>query len=268
VNSNRRHRRVALAAVGAVALLAAPLTSGTAAAAVGVGSPRLIRPLTPLSSIDVAKTSRVAQTDPALLRLSGSALTPVMVKLDVDSLAVYQGDAAGTGATSPAVTGRKIDGRRAEVRGQDSRIAGVEGTFRQSLARIAPTATVGRSFRAVYGGVAARVPADRIAALAALPGVVAVQADTLNQPLATSDEASFIGAPTAYRALGSDRTPARPAESARPPRRHGPAVLVRQQPAHPGQQAVHLQQQAGQRPGVPADLHRRDRRPALQGHGP
>ena len=206
MNSNRRHRRVALAAVGAVALLAAPLTSGTAAAAVGVGSPRLIRPLTPLSSIDVAKTSRVAQTDPALLRLSGSALTPVMVKLDVDSLAVYQGDAAGTGATSPAVTGRKIDGRRAEVRGQDSRIAGVEGSFRQSLARIAPTATVGRSFRAVYGGVAARVPADRIAALAALPGVVAVQADTLNQPLATSDEASFIGAPTAYRALGSDRT--------------------------------------------------------------
>jgi subtilisin family serine protease len=68
---------------------------------------------------------------------------------------------------------------------------------------------VGNRYEGVYGGVAVRVPANQVSELLALPGVAAVQADTLhklNADPVNDDDASFIGANAAYDALGSSET--------------------------------------------------------------
>jgi len=203
----RRPARRALGLFAATALLTGALASATppASAATRLGGAKAI---TPSSTGTVAKSasSRLAQSDPAVLATTGTAMKAVMVKLDYDSLASYAGDAAGRGATSPSVTGRKLDLSTSAAKAQQTRIGGVEQRFRAALAKAAPSAKVGRSFRTVYGGISLTLPADRIKALATLPGVVAVQDDTLNKPLAISDEAAFIGAATVYRDLGSNRT--------------------------------------------------------------
>ena len=57
------------------------------------------------------------------------------------------------------------------------------------------------SLRVVYGGVAATVPANKIADVLALPDVVAVQQD-VKQKLLTDSSPDFIGATSLYSQLG------------------------------------------------------------------
>ena len=52
----------------------------------------------------------------------------------------------------------------------------------------------------VYGGVAVELPANQIAKVLAIPGVAAVQQDSLEQPL-TDSSTTFIGAPTIWDQL-------------------------------------------------------------------
>ena len=59
---------------------------------------------------------------------------------------------------------------------------GIDSTFRGDLAATIPSATAGQSLQRVYGGVALTIPADQVGTLLALPGVAAVQLDTLSQP--------------------------------------------------------------------------------------
>ncbi len=73
-------------------------------------------------------------------------------------------------------------------------------TSRLRLKNAAPSAQVTQTFQTVYGGVTAQVPANSIGALLRVPGVAAVQRDTLNQPL--DDNTSFIGATTVWPTLG------------------------------------------------------------------
>src|SRR3954453_4923922 len=63
-----------------------------------------------------------------------------------------------------------------------------------------PGVRFGTAFRTVYGGVPARVPADRIARLLHVPGVSAVQRDSLSKPL--DDNTGFIGATGVWPSLG------------------------------------------------------------------
>ncbi len=129
-----------------------------------------------------ALTSRLAQSDPAVLHLSGSAATPVMVKLDYDPLATYNGYLAGLPATSPQVTGKKLDVASPAAVAYSGHINTVERAFLSALQQSVPSAAVGQTYHTVYGGVAVRVPADQVSSLLQLPGVVAVQADSLHQP--------------------------------------------------------------------------------------
>ena len=69
-----------------------------------------------------------------------------------------------------------------------------------SVKRAVHRAKLGTAFTIAYGGVAARVPANKIAKLLAVPGVLAVQKDTLNQP--QDDNTSFIGATNVWPTLG------------------------------------------------------------------
>ena len=163
-------------------------------------------PLRPSGRVEGSKalTSRIAKSDKALLRRTDATPVEVVVKLDYDSVATYTGTVEGVAATSPSVTGQELTGRSAAERQYNAYIASQEGAFEAELAAAVPDATVGRSLRTVYGGVAAVVPANQVDDVAALDGVVAVQRDALLQPL-TDESTEFIGADSLYPALGGDR---------------------------------------------------------------
>ena len=156
-------------------------------------------------SVPKASTSRLAQSDPSVLEATGTEPIAVIVKLDYDSLATYEGDLPGYDATSPSVTNTPFDRGSPAARRYEALIAGIEGGFLGALRSAVPGAVAGTQLRTVYGGVALTVPANRARDLLALPGVVAVQRNGLAQPL-TDSSPEFIGAPTLYDALGSDTT--------------------------------------------------------------
>jgi subtilisin family serine protease len=200
----RRRRALALVAVlGALALIVASLPAAAAAPKTAGGRELKARPLTATTRVAGAKSAsgRLAKTDKSLLGLKSSAPVNVVVKLDYDSLAGYRGGVKGYAATSPSVTRRKLNTRDATVRRYAGYIAGVEGGFKDALRSRLPDARTGRSLRTVYGGVAVKVAGNRIADLLRVPGVVAVQKDSL-QKLQTDSSPAFIGAPTIYRQLG------------------------------------------------------------------
>ena len=142
----------------------------------------------------------VAKTDPSLLGLTGSKLVPVMIKYAFTPTASYAGGIKGLKATSPRVTHialrknlKAFSRYQAFANSKADRItAGIE--------RAVPSAKIGQLLTVAYGGVAARVPANKIAELLSQPGVVAVQKDSLNQPL--DDNTSFIGATNVWPTLG------------------------------------------------------------------
>jgi hypothetical protein len=158
-------------------------------------------PVTGRVATDKAPTSRVAQSDPELLARTDTRPVPVLVKLDYDSTATYAGGVGDLEATSPSVTGEPLTGDAGEQR-YEQYAAGKEAAFAAELGRLVPGTDVEQTLRTVYGGVAITVPADRAGDVAALPGVVAVQQNRLNQPL-TDASADFIGAPALYAALGA-----------------------------------------------------------------
>jgi Subtilase family/Fibronectin type-III domain len=149
-----------------------------------------------------APTSRLAKTDPALLGRTDRTPIRVMIKLDYDSVATYQGGMAGLPATSPTVTGSRLTGAsRAELR-YGAHVARTERAIVADIQQSVPKAEIGESLRTVYGGVTAEIPANRVAAVLAVDGVVAVQRDVMRQPLTDSSPA-FVGAPPVYGALGT-----------------------------------------------------------------
>lgn len=160
-------------------------------------------PLTPAEIVDGAKspTGRLAKSDQALLQVTSPAPVNVVVKLDYDSLAAYQGGLPGLAGTSPAVTGKALDTRSAEARKYAQHIEGVEQAFLDELAEKVPGAVAGQRIRTVYGGIALRIPGDKAAEVLKLPGAVAVQEDK-PQRLLTDDSPRFIGADTIYNQLG------------------------------------------------------------------
>jgi hypothetical protein len=148
-----------------------------------------------------ASSSALAQTDPALLARSDAGLVNVVIKLDYDASASYTGNIEGLAATSPSVTGRPLTGKSTAEREYDSFAAAKEADAVDALQRSVPSADVGRSLRVVYGGVAAVIPANTVEDVLAIPGVVAVQVDTLNQPL-TDSSPDFLSAGPVYEDLG------------------------------------------------------------------
>ncbi len=160
-------------------------------------------PLTPASELQGAKSasSRLARTDKSLLGQRSSAPAHVVVKLDYDSLAAYAGQLRGFPATSPSVTGRRLNLRSDAARRYQGFVQGIEQRFLDSLRTGVPAAKVGTRLRTTYGGVALTLPSNQVATLLKLPGVIAVQRDALAKPLTDSSPA-FIGAPTIYNQLG------------------------------------------------------------------
>jgi hypothetical protein len=150
---------------------------------------------------DKAPSSSLAQTDQALLDRDDSRATPVMIKLDYDSVAAYRGGIEGLDATSPQVTGDELTGRTAAERAYKAHIAGERSEIVADIEAAVPQADIGQVFDTVYGGVSAVVPANQVENLLKVDGVVAVQENDLEHPL-TDASPAFLGAPTLYGQLG------------------------------------------------------------------
>jgi subtilisin family serine protease len=206
----RTRRTVAATAIAAaLALQAGVAPAGAAPAGPPGGGQLRARPLRGTRVHGATSpVTRLARSDGRLLRLRSSRPVSVLVKLDYDALASYGGGVSGLPATSPSVTGRQLDGRSEPVLRYRRHVQAVESAFLGGLARRLPAARPGRRLHTVYGGVAVRLPGNRVADLLRLPGAVAVQPDRLERPL-TDASPGFVGAPTVYRALGSTATAGR-----------------------------------------------------------
>src|SRR5262245_15672605 len=199
----RRRGRILAATVGAVSLLGLSANAPVAGAQAG-GTPNLTAtPLTVDSVVDGARSAsgRAAKTDPSLLGLTSADPVPVMVKLDYDPLATYSGDIEGLQATSPSVTGQRLDVDSTASQAYSDYVEGVESDFLGALDTAIPAAEAGQPVREVYGGLPVEVPGNKISQLLKLPNVAAVQADTPQQ-LLTDSSPEFIGATGVYPQLG------------------------------------------------------------------
>ena len=192
-------RRRLSAGLFSLVVVVSMLASITDAGAASTFQARAIKPGTTIHA-SKALSSRLAKTDRSLLHLSGTRTVPVIVKLDYDAVASYEGG-MGPAATSPQVTGRSLAQNAAAVSAYTSYVASREQADVSAIAARIPSARVTARFRTVYGGVAMQVPANQIRALVATPGVVAVQRDKLAHPL-TDASAHFVGADQVWPQLG------------------------------------------------------------------
>ena len=149
-----------------------------------------------------APSSRLAETDAGLLARDDAQVTQVMIKLDYDAVASYQGGVAGLAATSPLTTGQALSGSSPAEVSYISYIQSREVDFIGQLTQQVPSAQVHASLRVVYGGIAAAIPANAVETVLAIPGVVAVQYNKLEQPLTDSSPA-FVNATEVYDELGT-----------------------------------------------------------------
>ncbi|MFB4279566.1 S8 family serine peptidase [Nonomuraea sp. MTCD27] len=200
---SRARRLVPVAAALSVVLAMSPATATASPAPSPPAKRWTATPLAPAEVVDGAKspTGKLAKSDPALLSNTSPAPVNVVVKLDYDSLAAYQGGLPGLPGTSPSVTGRALDTRSADARRYAEHIQDVENAFLAELAAKVPGAVTGQRIRTVYGGIALRIPGDKAAEVLKLPGAVAVQEDRPQQ-LLTDSSPAFIGAPVIYGKLG------------------------------------------------------------------
>ncbi|MGI5242999.1 S8 family serine peptidase [Dactylosporangium sp. CA-139066] len=200
--NRRRWVPAAAAAVAILPMLVVGPAGPAGAAPAGTGKFSLVQSLSPSGSTTSAKTatSKMAQTDPALLNRNDSTPISVVVKLDYDSVATYDGNVAGFAATSPSVTGRPLSRGQSEQK-YEQRIAGIEDKVLGEVSKKVPNVKVGQRLRTVYGGVAMTVPANSVGKLLSVPGVVAVQTDSVNK-VSTDASSDFIGASALYPQLG------------------------------------------------------------------
>jgi hypothetical protein len=157
---------------------------------------------TTASEFAVSKTAprSVYKTDPSLLGRKSSKLVPVMIKYAFAPAASYMGGIQGLKATSPRVTHKSLR-KNFDAFNRYQQFAHTKiRRINERIKRAFPRVRLGQSLTVAYGGVAARVPANRIGRLLSLPGVVAVQKDALNQPL--DDNTAFIGATNVWPTLG------------------------------------------------------------------
>jgi subtilisin family serine protease len=196
----KRARRSWAAVVGLLALVALIMsaTGGAANTALTVAP----LPVTEGATYAISKTpsSGLAKTDPSLLGRTDSRPVHVMIKYDFAATASYGGGISGLKATSPRVTHKTLKQNASAVSAYTNYARAKADRISAQIEQTIPNSTVVQTITTAYGGVAATVPANQVADLLSVPGVVAVQKDALNQPL--DDNTSFIGATNVWPSLG------------------------------------------------------------------
>jgi hypothetical protein len=155
------------------------------------------------STFNAAKSNsgRLAQSDPALLGRTDNKMVNVMVKLDVDALASYTGGIKNLAATSPSVTNQPLKEGATANNAYLGYLMSKTNQARKLANSSVKNITLGTNFLVAYGGFAARLPANQIKDLLKVPGVVAVQSDSIQQPLVDYSP-HFIGADAVWPSLG------------------------------------------------------------------
>ena len=197
-------RRRAVPSILMLAVAVAFAASGSASGQSGDASSRFqAASLTPDSTFTGSKsqTGYLARTDPALLGRTDATRINIFVKYDFDATASYTGGVAGLEATSPSVTGTDLRNRTAAVRAYDAYTAELTRDITADVKAAAPSLTVRATFRTVYGGIAASVPANEIGDILKVYGVAAVQQDEIQHP-ATDATPKFIGATEVWPSVG------------------------------------------------------------------
>ncbi len=153
--------------------------------------------------IQTAKTTsgKLAKSDPALLARTDAGLVDVLVKVDVDAVAGYKGDVKGLAATSPGKTGKKLKQNAKAVAAYTAYASRVVDKAAKDIGKAVKGAKAGQTYVTAYGGLSVRLPANQAKSLLKVPGVVAVQADTLEQPQ-TDATPAYIGATAVWPSLG------------------------------------------------------------------
>lgn len=150
--------------------------------------------------VRVSKALLLQERDAA--RTGHSRDVAVIVRLSDEPLSMYRGGVAGLAATAPHALGtKKLDVRSADSQRYLAHLDSRARAFTARLGAAVPAAKVSHQYRVAFNGMALRVPAARISALAALPGVAEVLEDPVLQPL-TDTSPAFIGAPVLWSALG------------------------------------------------------------------
>jgi subtilisin family serine protease len=197
---SRLHRVVVLISILALTAFAWPVA---ATENPGAGDLQLGEELTPEEVIDAAADKAAAR--PTRDAPTGDPVS-VIIELEVEPVATYEGGVPGYAATNPRARGlTKLDTRRPEVRNYRAFVQRELDTFEAAVDRVLPGVEVVGELDLVVGGVTAVVPEDAIDDIAALPGVAAVYEDELLQ-LTTDASPEFLGAPTLWNQLGGDDT--------------------------------------------------------------
>src|SRR5262249_18606172 len=124
----------------------------------------------------------------------------VVIKYDYDATASYKGGVDGLAPTSPSVTGKKLKNNKDAVAAYEAHTGKLSREISAAVEAAVPSATIGQALQTACGGGAAAVPANSVADLLKVPGVAAVQQDTLEQP--QDDNTEFIGATNVWPSLG------------------------------------------------------------------
>lgn len=150
-----------------------------------------------------SNSGRLAQSDQNLLARTDSKVISVMVKLDVDAVASYSGGINGLAATSPSATGTTLSNNGAAVSAYSKYVIGKELAAQRSALKLVPSIKIGSTYVTAYGGFEAQLPANQAKQLLKIPGVAAVQMDTLQHPTsAPMNGANYIGADATWPSLG------------------------------------------------------------------
>ena len=186
-------------------LVVGAVAPSTLAASPSLGTPSnpSAQGLTVTSSYAAAKSDsgRLAQSDPDLLSRTDSKIISVMVKLDVDPVASYRGGVNNLKATSPSVTGQALSANGAATSAYTGYLTTKADLARSAVKAAVPGIVLGQTYLVAYGGFEARLPANQAKQLLKVPGVVAVQMDSVEHPL-VGYSPHFIGADQVWPSLG------------------------------------------------------------------
>lgn len=193
-------RRITLALATACLLVAQTIFAGVASGA--DPSKFTATALSPDSTYVGAKSESgaIAKSDPTLLGRKDATVVNVLIKYDFDATASYSGGRNRLAATSPRVTGKSLKSNAAAVKAYDAFTTSLTKDISARAKQAVPQLRVNSAYGTAYGGVSARVPANQIADLLKVEGVIAVQQDKLEQP--QDDNTAFIGATAVWPSLG------------------------------------------------------------------
>ncbi len=200
MSSRPLHRRMALAGLlGAATILGSIVPAAAAEPPDGWTATGL----SPDGTVTAYKSASaaIAKSDADLVKRTDEERVNVVIKFDYDGFASYAGGVADLAATSPRVTGKPLSGKSTAETEYAKYVKRVEADALKALKKAAPSVEVGQSLRTVYGGVAATMTAREIKAALRAEGVVAIQEDSLRQPL-TDASSDFIDATAVQQALG------------------------------------------------------------------